>query len=222
MNGILNKLTVEKFRPLYDQLLASGLSKAAHIEALTRQVFLKATAQHHFIGMYTDLCARLHDWLSENPIIPDAAKVFKRILLNQCQESFEGSMTPPEDLNELQGEEKEQAWFKYKQRMLGNMKFVGELLKVRMVSSKVIFQCCESLMEEDSTSQSRDAALETLSVFLTTIGPIFDSDTFPSHDKLEAIFAEVGKLAAAKGTCARNVVLFKDLLDLRKSRWMKR
>ena len=56
------------------------------------QVFGKATTQHHYIQMYTKLCVNMHQWLTENPISGlSAEKGFKRILLNQCQESFEQS-----------------------------------------------------------------------------------------------------------------------------------
>ena len=55
-------------------------------------MFGKATTQHHYIQMYTKLCVNMHQWLTENPISGlSAEKGFKRILLNQCQESFEQS-----------------------------------------------------------------------------------------------------------------------------------
>merc|ERR1719253_1733495 len=217
VNGILNKLTVEKFEPLYAQLLEAGIAKSEHIEALTKQLFAKATAQHHFISMYADICARLLEWLTENPVIPDAGKAFKRILLNQCQESFEEYLKPPAELEDLKGEELEVAYFRYKARMLGNMKFVGQLLMRKMVSSKVMFECAESLVE-----QRNEATLETLVVFLTTIGPHYDFEHFARYDQLQAVFAKVRELSTAKDLSPRTCILLKDLLALRASRWTKR
>ena len=73
-------------------------------------MFGKATTQHHYIQMYTKLCVNMHQWLTENPIAGlSAEKGFKRILLNQCQESFEQYLTPPEGLEKLEGEEKFEA-----------------------------------------------------------------------------------------------------------------
>ena len=48
---------------------------------------------------------------------------------------------------------------KYKRSMLGNMKFVGELLCKKMLSSKIIFQCVEELLDVKN-----DEAIETLAV----------------------------------------------------------
>merc|ERR1719494_1575989 len=56
MKGIMNKLTIEKFDTLYAQLLECGFTKKEHIQALMKEVFEKATTQHHFIEMYTKLC----------------------------------------------------------------------------------------------------------------------------------------------------------------------
>merc|ERR1719333_393275 len=126
INSILNKLTVEKFDQLYKKLVGEvGMCAESHIVVLTKQLFSKSTTQHHFIEMYTDLCIRLHQHFEENPIIDDAAKVFKKVLLNQCQESFEEYLRPPPGFDELEGEEKYEALVKYKTSMLGNIKFVG-------------------------------------------------------------------------------------------------
>ena len=43
--------------------------------------------------------------------------------------------------------------------MLGNMKFVGELLCKKMLSSKIIFQCVDELLDVKN-----DEAIETLAV----------------------------------------------------------
>jgi hypothetical protein len=56
MKSILNKLTLEKFDELYQQLVNCGISTEEHIRILIAEVFEKATMQHHFIEMYTLLC----------------------------------------------------------------------------------------------------------------------------------------------------------------------
>merc|ERR1719333_1949234 len=54
INGILNKLTVEKFEALYKKLIGEvGMCAESHIVVLTKQLFTKSTTQHHFIEMYT-------------------------------------------------------------------------------------------------------------------------------------------------------------------------
>merc|ERR1719420_6194 len=184
INGILNKLTVEKFESLYKKLVGEvGMCAESHIVVLTKQLFTKSTTQHHFIEMYTDLCVRLHQHFEENSIIDDAAKVFKKVLLNQCQESFEEYLRPPPGFDELEGEEKYEGLVKYKTSMLGNIKFVGNLLVQKMLSSKIIFQCAEQLLEGRT-----DETLETLATFLTAIGPMFVNRQWPRYDAICNVF----------------------------------
>jgi hypothetical protein len=99
MKLILNKLTIERFDLLYEQLIECGISSSSHVEILMREVFEKATTQHHFIGMYAQLCQRLHEWFTktnrEGANSPQPT--FKKILLNQCQQSFELQLRPPKD-----------------------------------------------------------------------------------------------------------------------------
>merc|ERR1719473_1343645 len=59
--SILNKLTIEKFDALFEQLVTCGISKPEHVEVLMREVFNVATTQHHFVAMYADLCVRLEE-----------------------------------------------------------------------------------------------------------------------------------------------------------------
>merc|ERR1719247_1763762 len=220
INSILNKLTVEKFDSLYKKLVGEvGMCAENHIVVLTKQLFTKSTTQHHFIEMYTDLCLRLHQHFEKNPIIDDAAKTFKKVLLNQCQESFEENMRPQSGFDDLEGDEKIEALVKYKTSMLGNIKFVGNLLVQKMLSSKIIFQCAEQLMEGRT-----DETLETLAVFLTAIGPMFDNKQWPRYDMLCAVFDRVKALLKDKnsGLSQRIKCLLKDVLDARAGNWMGR
>eukprot|EP00913_Durusdinium_trenchii_P035414 g33140.t1 len=97
MKSILNKLTLEKFDDLTRQLCECGISKEAHLKILMTEVFEKATTQHHFIEMYTNLCVHFNDWCSEHLKVGK----FKPVLLQQCQESFEANLKdPPKDLSD--------------------------------------------------------------------------------------------------------------------------
>jgi hypothetical protein len=215
VKAILNKLTIEKFDSLYLQLLESGIETKAHIENLMREVFEKATTQHHFIEMYTGLCIKLNEWLTGRGIC-DSQESFKRILLNQCQDSFEKYLKPPESLDQLSGDEQYEARVKYKTKMLGNMKFVGHLLITRVLSSKIIFQCADELFHYSS-----DETLETLCVFLTVIGPSFDNKEWKCFDALNTVvFGRVEELCKSTSNVAPRIrCLLKDVLELRAQSW---
>jgi len=213
MKSILNKLTVEKFDSLSGQILDCGICTALHLELLIQEIFDKATTQHHFIDMYADLCALLN-----KSGIVDATKAnFKKILLNNCQASFEKHLTPPSNLAELDGEEKTAAAFLYKMQMLGNIRFVGALLVRKMLASKVMFAIMEEMLQDPTPE-----ALETLAAFLMVVGPTFDNSDWVHGATLNAIFKQVETFARKASVSSRVRCLLKDVLDVRKAGWKDR
>ncbi|CAE7768326.1 PKAR [Symbiodinium sp. CCMP2456] len=143
IKSILNKLTLEKFAGLSQQLLQCGLRTSTHVEVLIHEVFEKATMQHHFIDMYTDLCVLLHEHFTAQPFEDCSGKAdgrkmtFKRLLLDECQMSFERLLSPPEGLELLAAEDRTAAEVRYKTSMLGNIRLVGGLLSRGMLASRV-------------------------------------------------------------------------------------
>lgn len=214
MKSILNKLTIEKYDTLYKQMLTCGMSKVEHVEILIHEIMEKAQTQHHFIEMYSQFCAHLHEWFVDNQISDDPKHGFKRILLNECQNLFEKNLKPA-DMMKLEGEELAEAKAKYKITMLGNIKFVGALLGRRMLATSVLIAVAEDLVSEPCTAES----LESLAVFLTSVGGTFDRPDWQHHKRFEAIFDKVAKKKSDKSTPPRIRFLLQDVLDLRASGW---
>jgi len=216
IKSILNKLTIEKFSSLSQQLLDSGIDTQEHIEILVNEIFAKATMQHHFIEMYTELCIMLIDKMQERVIFGEDGEPVsvKRVLLNQCQESFQKYLKPPEGLQDLSEEEAFEASVKYKTTMLGNMKFVGTLIAMKVLSSKVISNCIEVLLEYSS-----EDTLETLCVFLAKVGPTFDTKDSPRRVLFADAFQRINKLLSSATLSARTTCLLKNLCDLRANSW---
>jgi len=218
MRSILNKLTLDKFDDLYLQLINCGISSEKHVRMLMVEVFEKATTQHHFVGMYTNMCVRLSSWFKENVDIGD----FKGILLDQCQASFNDNMKRPAELaEEVKGgtadeqDELELKRHKWKTRMVGNIKLVGQLLIQDLVKSKVLIICAEELLAA-RTSDS----MELLASLLSTVGHKFDVPAFKYHDALSKVFVQVKGLAQdPKALGSRPRCLLQDVLDLRAHGW---
>lgn len=169
------------------------------MELLIHEVFEKATLQHNFIEMYADLCVLLHDHFLAKPYAsPDADPTnrknsFKKLLLDECQASFESTLVPPAPVGELGSEEQCLAHLNYKAQLLGNIKLVGALLSRGMVAGKVGI----AIMEEP-LSKPTPEALESLASLLTAIGASFDWPDWKYKAMLSHIFQRVKALAEGK------------------------
>merc|ERR1719171_1773857 len=213
VKSILNKLTVEKFDALYSKLITCGISTVAHIEMLVQEIFEKACMQHHFVEMYGDLCLRLeewHEWLGHG-----ASDGFRRILLNQCQCSFEQSLQPANLGGDLGEDERIELIAKHKWRVLGNIRLIGALLTRGMLAPRVMLSCAEELLRNPSAPET----LESLALLLTIAGAAFDDPSWPHHAQLCSIFERIGDLTKDKTVPARLRFLLQDLLDLRSTTW---
>mmetsp|Transcript_51692 Transcript_51692/g.121220 ORF Transcript_51692/g.121220 Transcript_51692/m.121220 type:complete len:676 (-) Transcript_51692:192-2219(-) len=223
IKSILNKLTLEKFASLSQQLLQCGLRTSTHVEVLIHEVFEKATTQHHFIDMYADLCVLLHEHFTAHPFEDCSGKAdgrkmtFKRLLLDECQMSFERLLSPPEGLELLAAEERTAAEVCYKTSMLGNIRLVGGLLSRGMLASRVGIAILEELL-----SNPTPEALESIAAMLTVLGPTADNTDWPQYTALNAIFDQISTIVKGKKCPARERFLLKDLLDLRSARWVDR
>jgi len=214
MKSILNKLTIEKFDSLSNQLVHCGIRTAEQLELLIQEVFEKATTQHHFIDMYADLCSLLHSHFAVCPVIDDPKMNFKKILLTCCQVSFEKHLKPPGSLASMDKGERLTAERMYKMRMIGNIRFVGALLVRKMLASKVALAIMEELLQDPTPE-----ALESLAALLTSVGASFDHPEWAYRTTLNAVFKQVERLAKKSSTESRVRCLLKDVLDLRSSGW---
>jgi len=217
IKSILNKLTLEKFEELYIQLLSCGISKEEHVRIMTAELFEKATVQHHFIDMYTQLCVRISEWCAANL----EACEFKRVLLTTCQKFFEQNMKCPEGVDEsdettLDAEELQEKKARHKMRMMGNMRFVGQLINKKMLVPKICCMIAEDLMFSDSASK-----VEMLVTLLKTAGKFCDDSSLKSWTKFNLVFGCLkDKMKNNKTLPARTRFLLQDLMDLRADKWV--
>jgi hypothetical protein len=59
VRGMLNKLTIESFENLSDNILAIGIDSEPVLSGIIRLVFEKAISEAHFSTMYAVLCSKL-------------------------------------------------------------------------------------------------------------------------------------------------------------------
>lgn len=169
---------------------------------------------------------------------------FKRILLNACQEEFEkdniyeeleetykknkreDKVTP-----EMEAEYQEKRML-MKRRMLGNIRFIGELYRKGMLQERIMHECIMKLMGvhvKDSVLAAvhpgdapDEENLESLCKLLSTMGKDLDKKN-AGQGAMNSYFHYLEKvLLKDKRLCSRINFMIKDVIDLRSNRWEPR
>lgn len=213
VRSTLNKLTVEKFEELYLKLLASITHLTEHVDVLASEIFKKATVQHHFTAMYADLCARLDADLEPGV----GGKSLRDAILSQCRQLFTTSWDPPaHSAGNEDADQESEAQALRKKAVLGNLRFIGELLVRSLLPLSELLAYAEDLQQPPQ----RPEKLEALAALLTVVGPVLDTENGPLCHQLKVIFWDIRGLTFNPAVPKRIRCLLQDVLDLRDSGWV--
>ena len=177
---------------------------------------------------------------------------FKRSLLNKCEAEFNKQdiykdwkeekakyEASKSSLTEAERAEKEEEMdfrrIRIKKQMLGNIKFIGQLFKKNLLKEKIMRYCIATLLKlqenkniksknpeyEDSGDKDMDEEdHEAICSMFTTIGSTIDKPS--SKNFVELCFGKIADLSTDKALPSRSRFMYKDLLDLRKNKWVPR
>lgn len=233
MRGILNKLTPEKFHKLRRELLQVGLDSTHILKGVILLIFDKALDEPKYSCMYASLCRQLCDESPnfEPPPSSSASSpttTFRRLLLTKCQDEFENRRRASEAYEHRHGplspEEQEQRLVA-KHKMLGNIKFIGELGKQGLLQESILHQCVQQLLLGGGGGGGRTGTgdwqdLECLCQILVTVGRRLD--TPKAKPLMDQYFERMRTLAQAPELPARIRFLLRDVVELRANRWVPR
>ena len=218
----LNKMTPNNFDKITSQILEiSAQSKDESDGRTLRQViqltFEKATDEAHWAEMYAQFCKRMLESMSpeikdENILdkkgeVVHGGALFRKYLLNRCQEEFErGWKLNIGDKPEGETEEATMLSDQYyieaaaKRRGLGLVRFIGELYKLGMLTERIMHECVKKLVDYEGIPD--EAEVESLTNLLKTIGQPLDS-TEKGPKMMDAYFTKINEMIGIEGLPSR-------------------
>uniref|UniRef100_A0A3B3Z130 Eukaryotic translation initiation factor 4 gamma 2 n=1 Tax=Poecilia mexicana TaxID=48701 RepID=A0A3B3Z130_9TELE len=221
VRGILNKLTPEKFDKLCLELLNVGLDSKLVLKGVVLLIVDKALEEPKYSQLYAQLCLRLAEDAPnfEGPSAESQATQkqntvgFKMLMVSK-------SFFDKHD-NPLTSEEEEQRAIA-KIKMLGNIKFIGELGKLNLIHESILHRCIKTLLEKKKRVQLKDMGedLECLCQIMKTVGPKIDHAKAKSL--IDQYFGRMQSLMNNKDLSARIRFLLQNMVELRENNWVPR
>ncbi|XP_035696668.1 eukaryotic translation initiation factor 4 gamma 1-like [Branchiostoma floridae] len=230
VQGILNKLTPQKFQTLCQQVLDLDIVTEERLKGVIDLVFEKAITEPNFSVAYANMCRCLIHLKVPMKDNPKQTVNFRKLLLNRCQREFEKDkddelkkdermkkieLAKNEDEKKMMEVELEQEMTKARRRSLGNIRFIGELFKLKMLTENIMHDCVVKLLKSND-----EESLECLCRLLTTIGK--DLDFEKAKPRMDQYFQQMDKIIKQKKTSSRVRFMIQDVLELRMNNWVPR
>jgi len=232
VRGLLNKICPDNLKTIVDRLAEIELHKADELEFVIKIIFGKALAEPHYCETYADMVFALRSRYPEFPPEREGERpqTFTRVLLNTCQEEFETlptSFDPSEEekgkysADDLQLEMK-----KRKDKILANMKFIGNLFLRQLLAVKVIGQVVHDLVGIKESSPE-EHMIECVCELLQAIGYTMDQSSAGKvlMSQFAARLLDLKRLSDKDGRAQyskRIQFQIQGLLELRQNGWEKK
>lgn len=240
VKALLNKLSMEKFDSISDQIISWANKSEKEKDGRTliqviRLVFEKATDEAAWSEMYARLCRKMMEQISQKVQddgirSPDGkpiagGQLFRKYLLNRCQEDFERGWSMKEaaakaaeskaaddkamkDEAEAAGRgageevlysDEYYAAQKAKRRGLGLVKFIGELFKLQMLTERIMHECIKKLL--GNVENPEEEEIESLCKLLSTVGCQLDTEKARNH--MDVYFDRMKELSKSQNITSR-------------------
>ncbi|KAG2104022.1 armadillo-type protein [Suillus discolor] len=225
VKALLNKLTMEKFEMISDQIIHWANKSVNEKDGRTliqviRLIFEKAIDEAAWSEMYARLCRKMMEEISPE-VQDDGVKnmegkpirgghLFRKYLLNRCQEDFEHGWFA-KDATTADFE-------RAKRQGLNLITFIGELFKVRMLTERIMHNCVMKLL--GNIENPEEEKIESLCQLLKTVGQLLDTPKARAH--MDIYFMRMKELWKNNIVSTRMQFMLQDVIELRDRIWMDR
>ncbi|XP_016336411.1 uncharacterized protein LOC107684629 isoform X2 [Sinocyclocheilus anshuiensis] len=224
MESVLNQLTPQMFQPLMKQVTELTINTEERLKGVVHLILEKAISEPNFSEAYANMCRCLMGLKVPTTEKPGVTINFRKLLLNRCQKEFEKNKDDDETfekqkkLDAATGEEEKQrlkedledAKEKARRRSLGNIKFTGELFKLKMLTESIMHDCIVKLLKNRDDEKN----LECLCCLLSTIWKHLDLEK--TKPRMDQYLNQMEKIIKERKTSSRIRFMLQDVLDLRR------
>jgi len=235
----LNKIAPENLSTIAQKILDINVKTSEELEVIIHVIMKKALLEPHYSHTYSDLVFKLKEGGMPEFPCPDGGKPlsFKSILLNVCQQEFEGMSQDSLDLTdaEKEGKDKEEIDFllsQKKSRCLANMRFIGNLFLRSLLAPKIISSIIRELaqcsMEGDADAIPSEHIVECICELLFSIGYTLDTGNQVGQDALMQVCGRLMDLKRRKRANGRTLYpprinfMIQDVIETRANNWQRK
>ncbi|XP_041718108.1 uncharacterized protein LOC121550062 isoform X2 [Coregonus clupeaformis] len=221
MDDILDRLTPKNYHQSMKVVSAFTIDTEDKLKGFIDRIYEKAIEYPTYADVYAKVC---HHHQLMGLKVPGVTVNFRKLLLNRCQKGFEkkNSNVLKEKQRELDAitekdrqqlrEELEEA--KGQRELLGNIKFMCELFKLKMITEAIMHNCIVKLLKNGD-----DGSLEGLCTLLFTIGKDLEEDleedSQEAETRMDQYYRQIGVIVKRKRTSPRIHYMLCDAVDLR-------
>ena len=180
----LNILTVDNYKSTADKIYEIIEKDIESQEKFLDVLFNKSVNEKAFVGLYAKLCKDFDKKLPQKAPLKEDKKtdkpkksnsMMRTKLLDKCREIFK--IENNEKFDEyIKVQDKVERNIKLKNFVLGNVNFIGELIKIQILSKKIVKQCLNNLLARFSDSKSDESLkminLEAVVILLNNFGTL--------------------------------------------------
>ncbi|KAJ8696973.1 hypothetical protein PTI98_006792 [Pleurotus ostreatus] len=259
VRALLNKLAVATFDSISDQIIEWANMPRMETDARTLkqiiQLIYGAVDENEWlVEMLARLCRKMMEQIS--PEVQDSSvmsaqgwpitggHLFRKYLLNRCQEDFERGWVSMEaaatsktlsdkvvndkaTANAKGAESPDEVAFysekyyatqKARHQGLGLIVFMSELFKFQMLTERIMHECVKKLLRNFDNPEEEE--IEGLCKLLSTVGQLLDTPKARAH--MDAYFLRINNLMKSLIVSSRMQFMLQDIIELRQRRWVSR
>lgn len=188
-------------------------------------IFDKALAEPNYCALYAELCRRLDRDAPNFESNDSSIRTFRRLLLAKCEYEFEnrilfGQSNLPTCIDDDM--DPEEIRLQARKKAIGNIKLIGELGKLDLVSEAILHKCLKTLLKrgtnENLTERCED--LECLTKIMQTVGKKLDQGQ--GKNLMDQYLERIKKIQAQKDLPLRIKFILQDIVELRDKNWIPR